>query len=277
MAASGVIRRTSSSPRRRPALARPSARLVTGAGNEVRVRHPRRARAGRARVRGEPADGRRRDRVSGGACHPGDRNADGEAAEADRERPSGRRAREANLGREKSVVVAVDRPLDAGRDARSRRRGCPHVRGRQGGLDRIAVVTFGSSAVQATGFSTGTFEARSALSSLAVDRVQGTALRRGRACRTGARRRHDRRPRPRPAHRRRRRLERGLARLGDLRSARGGGAVYPIGLESKSFDPAPLRRLAKQTGGRYTGADASTSPPSTSLAAELRRTWQPRT
>ena len=56
MAASGVILPPNFfKSRRRPALARPSARLVTGAGSEVRVRHPGRARAGRARVRGEPA------------------------------------------------------------------------------------------------------------------------------------------------------------------------------------------------------------------------------
>ena len=101
------------------------------------------------------------------------------ATEADRERPSGRRARAQNLGREKSVVVAVDLlPLDAGRDARSHEGAAARVRGRQGGHGpRIAVVTFGSGAVQATGFSVSTvLEARSALSSLAVDRVQGTAL-----------------------------------------------------------------------------------------------------
>jgi tight adherence protein B len=142
--------------------------------------------------------------------------------------------------------------------------------------DRIAVVTFGSSAVQATGFSTGTFEARSALTSLAVDRVQGTALYDAvelaaqalAADTTGAR---------------------VLVLLTDgddvssdasLASAISAAreakvTVYPIGLESKSFDPAPLRRLAKQTGGRYTGAaDAShLNAVYASLAAELRRTW----
>ena len=183
-----------------------------------------------------------------------------------------------NLGRAKSVVVAVDRSRSmlggtlgaAGAAART-------FVAAKAGSDRIAVVTFGSRAVQATGFSTGTFEARSALSSLAVDRVQGTALYDAvelaaqalAADTTGAR---------------------VLVLLTDgddvsseasLASAISAArqakvTVYPIGLESKSFDPAPLRRLAKQTGGRYNGAaDAShLAAVYTSLAAELRRTWQ---
>jgi tight adherence protein B len=183
-----------------------------------------------------------------------------------------------NLAREKSVVVAVDRSRSmlggtlgaAGAAART-------FVAAKAGSDRIAVVTFGSSAVQATGFSTGTFEARSALSSLAVDRVQGTALYDAvelaaqalAADTTGAR---------------------VLVLLTDgddvsseasLASAISAArlarvTVYPIGLESKSFDPAPLQRLAKQTGGRYTGtADASRlAAVYVSLAAELRRTWQ---
>ena len=82
-----------------------------------------------------------------------------------------------NLGRAKSVVLAVDRSrsmtggtlAQAGAAARSFVAAKP-------GADRVAVVTFGSRAVQATGFSTGRFEASAALRSLAVDRVQGTAL-----------------------------------------------------------------------------------------------------
>ena len=143
--------------------------------------------------------------------------------------------------------------------------------------DRIAVVTFGSSAVQATGFSTGTFEARSALSSLAVDRVQGTALYDAvelaaqalAADTTGAR---------------------VLVVLTDgddvsseaslasaIPAAREAEVtVYPIRLESKSFDPprcvAWRSRRAAATPAPQTRA---TSPTSTaSFAAELRRTWQ---
>ena len=130
------------------------------------------------------------------------------------------------------------------------------------GTDRIAVVTFGSSAVQATGFSTGTFEARSALSSLAVDRVQGTALYDAvelaaqalAADTTGAR------------------VLVVLTDGDDVSSASLASAisaareaevtVYPIGLESKSFDPprcAAWRRPA--AAHPQTQATSPTSTP----------------
>jgi tight adherence protein B len=183
-----------------------------------------------------------------------------------------------NLGRAKSIVLAVDRSrsmaggtlAQAGAAARAFVRAKP-------ASDRIAVVAFGSRAVQSTGFSTARFEANAALGSLAVDRVQGTALYDAvelaaqalAADTTGGR---------------------VLVLLTDgddvssaasLRSAidaarEASVSVYPIGLESKSFDPEPLRRLATETGGRYSGtADANRlAGVYASLAAELRRTWQ---
>ena len=53
-------------------------------------------------------------------------------------------------------------------------------------------------------------------------------------------------------------------------------AVYPIGIESKSFRPAPLERLAAATGGRYIGAQGTAALQGiyAALAEELRRTWQ---
>ncbi len=52
--------------------------------------------------------------------------------------------------------------------------------------------------------------------------------------------------------------------------------VYPIGIESASFKPGPLKRLAAETGGRYSGAagTASLQAVYAALAQELRRTWQ---
>ena len=53
-------------------------------------------------------------------------------------------------------------------------------------------------------------------------------------------------------------------------------AVYPIGIESKSFRPAPLQRLAQKTGGRYAGRARAKDLKAVyaALASELRRTWQ---
>jgi tight adherence protein B len=53
-------------------------------------------------------------------------------------------------------------------------------------------------------------------------------------------------------------------------------AVYAIGIESRSFRPAPLQRLAEKTGGRYVGASGTKQLKAiyAALAEELRRTWQ---
>ena len=82
-----------------------------------------------------------------------------------------------NLGRAKSVVLAVDRsvsmkgqPLaDAVAAARAFVAAKP-------ASDRIAVATFATTPVLLTGFATATSDADTALRSIAVDAVQGTTL-----------------------------------------------------------------------------------------------------
>ena len=82
-----------------------------------------------------------------------------------------------NLGREKSVVLAVDRSqsmrgqaiLDASAAARAFVSTKP-------ARDRIAVVAVGKRAIQLTDFSAATAEADSALRNIRVDKVRGTAL-----------------------------------------------------------------------------------------------------
>ena len=53
-------------------------------------------------------------------------------------------------------------------------------------------------------------------------------------------------------------------------------AVYPVGIESISFSPAPLKRLAASTGGTYHGARSSSALTTiyATISNELRRTWQ---
>jgi hypothetical protein len=55
-----------------------------------------------------------------------------------------------------------------------------------------------------------------------------------------------------------------------------GVAVYPIGIESKQFAPAPLQRLAKETGGSYHAAATSGSLAAVyaQIQRELERTWR---
>ena len=183
-----------------------------------------------------------------------------------------------NFGREKSVVLLFDRSqsmlgramTEATAAARAFVRSKP-------ASDRIAVVAVGKQAFQLTGFSSGTAEADSALRGLEVDTVRGTALydavilssellasdvhqsrvlvlvTDGQEVSSKAS------------------LDEAIAAANDA-----GITVYPIGIESRSFKPAPLKRLAAETGGRYSGAagTASLQAVYAALAKELRRTWQ---
>ncbi len=183
----------------------------------------------------------------------------------------------ANLGRQKSVILAVDRSqsmlgkalADASAAARAFMRTKP-------ASDRVAIVAVGKSAVQLTSFSSLTADADAALRTLAVDPVRGTALYDAVVLSSQAL--------AGDIH-----ATRVLVLLTDgqevssdasLREAIAAArtakvAVYPIAIESPSFSPAPLKRLAAETGGRYAGAATSASLPAiyAALAAELRRTW----
>jgi tight adherence protein B len=183
----------------------------------------------------------------------------------------------ANLGREKSVVLLLDRSQsmqgqalrDASAAARAFVRGKPRS-------DRISVVAVGKNAVQLTGFSSSTIDADASLRTLEVDEVRGTALYDGVLLSVQAL--------AADVH-----SARVLVLLTDgqevssdatladaIAAARDAKvAVYPIAIESPSLSPAPLKKLARATGGRYAAAATSgaLSGIYTALAAELRRTW----
>jgi tight adherence protein B len=183
-----------------------------------------------------------------------------------------------NLGRAKSVLLAVDRsvsmkgkPLeDAVAAARA------FVAAKPGG-DRIAVATFATVPVLLTGFSTSTIDADSALGSLTVDSAQGTTLYDALVMASGALSSE-----PLPARviivvtdgnetRSEATLDEAIASARDA-----GVSVYVVGIESDRFTPEPLRQLAAETGGTYYGA-ASTEALAevyATIAEELRRTWQ---
>jgi tight adherence protein B len=183
-----------------------------------------------------------------------------------------------NLGREKSVALLVDRSRsmlgqaieDASAAARDFVKGKPR-------RDRIAIVAVGKKAVQLTSFASTTVEADEALRALAVDDVEGTALYDGVLLATQALGADVNQTRVLIL------LTDGQevsseASLGQaIAAAREAKvAVYPIGIESPSFRPGPLKRLAERTGGRYTGASGTRDLKAiyAALAEELRRTWQ---
>jgi len=183
-----------------------------------------------------------------------------------------------NLGRTKSVVLALDRSLsmrgkplaDAVAAARA------FVAAKAPG-DRVAIVGFGSRAVALTGFSTSTIDAVDALRSMPVDSVQGTAL--YDAIVTASR---SLATESLPG--------RVIIVLTDGRDvsstatidqatkeARAAGAsVYTISIGSSQFSPAPLQTLSKETGGAYRGASSSAGlgRQYAAVANELRRTWR---
>ena len=183
-----------------------------------------------------------------------------------------------NLGRAKSVALAVDRSQsmegpaldDAAAAAAS-------FVGSKPGADRIGLVAFGSSAVALTDFSSATIDADTALRTLGVDEREGTALYDAIVLSAQALAAE-----PLPA--------RVIIVLTDGRdvsskasldeaiaAARQSGAVvYPIAIESEQFSPAPLQRIARETGGTYFGAASSAALGAVyaSIAAELQRTWR---
>ena len=186
--------------------------------------------------------------------------------------------RAVNLGREKSVAAVVDRSQsmlgqameDASAAAREFIAAKPN-------RDRVAVFAVGRRAVQLTSFSSATAEADAALRTIEVDEVRGTALYDSVVLASQALA-ADVNP------------TRILVLLTDgqevssdasleqaVAAARAANvAVYPIGIESASFRPGPLQRLAEKTGGRYAGASGTKDLRAVyaALAEELRRTWQ---
>ena len=171
-----------------------------------------------------------------------------------------------NLGRGKSVVVAVDRSQShegqALADASAAARAFVRLEGR---ADRVAVVAVGDGRVLLTGFSSSRIDADAALRTMTVD---GGAERRS-TTRSSSRRR-PLRPTARPACSSSLTDGQEVTSKASLKEAidaalDAGVAVYPIAIESPSFSPRPLRQLAEATGGRY-----SAPPARGALARDLR-------
>ena len=186
--------------------------------------------------------------------------------------------RAVNLGREKSVILIVDRSQSMlGQAIDDASAAARQFVGSKPRRDRIAIVAVGKKAVQLTSFSSASAEADAALRTIEVDKIRGTALYDGILLSTQALA-ADINP------------TRVLIVLTDgqevsseasleqaIAAARAANvSVYPIGIESPSFRPAPLQRLAEKTGGRYAGASGTGQLKAiyATLAEELRRTWQ---
>jgi tight adherence protein B len=182
-----------------------------------------------------------------------------------------------NLGAEKSVVLAIDRSQSM--------RGAPLAHAiaaarsfvdSKPAEDRVAVASFATRPQLLTDFSTERSDSVGALRSIQVDPVQGTTLydavvkssnvlateplearvmivvTDGNETRSSAS------------------LDNAIAA-----ARKAGASIYVVAIESPKFNPAPLHKLAEETGGVYhgTSSSATLSAEYAAIAAELKRTW----
>jgi tight adherence protein B len=185
-----------------------------------------------------------------------------------------------NLGRAKSVVLAVDRSQSmAGASLRNATAAARAFVAAKGANDQVEVVTFGRQAVSLTGFSSSGADADAALAGLHVDSRSGTAL-------------WDAVVRAATALGQQGQPGRVIVLVTDGQDVsssasfaaavaaahRAHALVYTIGIAGPGFTPRPLRKLAADTGGLY--REASSSAELASLYASIERTlshtWQLR-
>jgi tight adherence protein B len=183
-----------------------------------------------------------------------------------------------NFARAKSIVLALDRSQSMrGRPlAEAVAAAKAFVDAKPAG-DEVAVSTFASGKPTLSSFSADTVDADSALGAIAVDTTPGTRLydalvisARG----LGSRALHGHvivivtDGNETSSH----------ARLADVvaEAKKDHVSIYVIGIESRSFTPAPLRKMAADTGGRFYAASsvALLRQIYAAIADELERTWQ---
>jgi len=183
-----------------------------------------------------------------------------------------------NLGRAKSVVLALDRSRSmqgkALEDAITAARA--FVAAKAPG-DRVAIVGFGSRAIQLTRFSSATIDADTALRTMTVDAQEGTALYDSVVTASRALENETLPGRVIIVLTDGRDVSSQATLAQSTEEARASGAaLYTIGIESSQFSPAPLREMAQKTAGAYRSAASSAAlgHEYAAIAAELRRTWR---
>jgi tight adherence protein B len=183
-----------------------------------------------------------------------------------------------NLGRAKSVMLTVDRSQSMkGKPFGDAVAAAYAFLGAKQRQDRVAVATFATKPVVLTGFSTSAGDAQSALRSLAVDPVEGTTLYDSlvQSARALSSEPHAGRVIVAVTDGNETRSAASLQEA--IAAAREAGAsVYVVAIESDRFNPAPLKSLARETGGSYRGAGSSRELAAiyAGIARELQRTWR---
>jgi tight adherence protein B len=183
-----------------------------------------------------------------------------------------------NLGRAKSIVVAIDRSRSmqgsALEDAIAAAREFIAAKPPE---DRVQVVVFGREAEALTSFSTSTIDADAALRTLSIDDRGGTALYDAVTLASASVSAEELPARVVIVLTDGNDASSESDLVGAVEAARDAGvAVYAVGIEGNGFDPGVLQQLARETGGSYYGAASSEALTDVyaSIAEELRRTWQ---
>jgi tight adherence protein B len=182
-----------------------------------------------------------------------------------------------NLGHAKAVVLAIDDSRSmAGGPLRAAVAAARDFIASKPRADAIAVLAFGPHPIQLSGLSTATIDTDVALRNVRLAGRQGTALYDAIVQGAGQ-------LRASPL------VGRVLIVLTDgsdvsstatLENAvsiarEAAVSVYPIGIESPGFNPAPLQQIARETGGRYygTASTAALAGVYSSIAKRLGHTW----
>jgi tight adherence protein B len=189
-------------------------------------------------------------------------------------------AQTSNLGRDKSVVLAVDRSQSMrGGSLRDAAAAAQAFVDAKSSGDRVEVIGFGRTALALTRFSSSGVDADAALSGLEADSQPGTALWDA-VVRAAAALRHEDQPGHVIIVVTDGRDVSSAATLDDAVTAaqRARAAVYAIGIDGPDFTPTALRQLAARTGGAYLEARSSTELASLygRIDRTLARTWQVR-
>jgi tight adherence protein B len=183
-----------------------------------------------------------------------------------------------NLGRAKSVVLAVDRSRSMnGEPLAEAVEAAGTFAAQKLQEDRISVVTFATTPVQLSGFSTGTIDADTALRSISVDDVAGTTLYDGVVLSADALAAESLPGRVIILVTDGNETQSKASLDKAIKAARDAGAVvHVVAIESPGFTPAPLQKLASETGGSYYETETLDELTTVyrTIADELKRTWR---
>lgn len=183
-----------------------------------------------------------------------------------------------NLGQAKAVVLALDRSQSmAGGSLSDAVAAARAFVGIKAAGDRLGLIAFGEKANEQSALSSSTGDLVTGLEAMQVDARGGTAL-------------YDAVVQAAHALRSDPLAGRVIVLLTDGKNVgsgttlddavnaahKAGAVVYAVGINGPQFDPAPLKTLARETGGRYVLASSSANLSAiyAAIASELSRSWR---